>query len=136
MRGALFTGCLLLLGCATVEPLRMTSAAEGRPVEVYDCALREVSSLNCILENANRESGFFKATRSYVPAFPSPYWPGTLVDELTVLITEDPGSKRPILQVSAASGRNVGRNARLVQTSPEVTAHAKKVIATCGRPGT
>jgi hypothetical protein len=93
--GLLLVG-LLLVGCATVEPLRITRAASGRAPEVYDCALREVSGLGYILENANKDSGFFKATRSYVPAFPSPYWPTTLVDEMTVLITEDPVSKRPV----------------------------------------
>jgi len=124
---------LSVLGCASVTPYKTQRPAPTSSTEaLYSCAASLVSSFGYTVEQASKESGFFKADRSERKGASSIHWGATLNEELTVFILSVPGQP-PTLQVTAASNYSSGRNLRLVDPSEQTKAEADKIIATCAK---
>ena len=125
----LAVGALLFAACASVTPYKVSKPVNSAS-EVYNCALSLATAKGYTPTQANRDSGFFKAERSYRAGAKSIHWGATMADELTVLVMT---SGSPSLQVTAASGMNLSRNARLVDTSTEAKADADAILAGCAK---
>jgi hypothetical protein len=90
------------------------------------------SSLGYTPEQANKDSGFFKAARSERKGPASIHWGETINEELTVLVLSVP-SQPPTLQVTAAANSSGGRNARLLNPTEAGKADAEKILAACAK---
>jgi hypothetical protein len=119
---------MTLMSCATVTPYKVARPITGNAMDVYNCALGVAMSKGYTLTQASKDSGFFKAERSFRAGANSIRWGAMMSDEMTVLVMTSGSSS---LQVTAASGMNLSRNARLVDTSPEAKADADTIAASC-----
>ncbi len=137
MHRRVFTALLVVAtaGCATVQPYKVSAPVQSSAEVAYKCALGQVTSLGYTLEQASKESGFFKAEKNFVPGPGSINWGVPITFEITVLVAEDV-SGTPNLQVTGATGKGASRNMRLVETSPDVKAHMQQIISACSAKGT
>jgi hypothetical protein len=123
---------VVLTRCATVQPYKVSTRVSGLTTdEVYRCALAQATGLGYTAEQADRESGFFKAEKNFVPGPASINWGVPITFALTVLVAEDTAG-HPSLQITGATGKGASRNMRLVETSEEVRGHADQIIKACG----
>jgi hypothetical protein len=123
---------VLLGGCAAVQPFKVSHASSSPPEQIYNCAIGLATSFGYTVEQANKDSGFFKAERTERKGASSIHWGATLNEELTVLVLSLPDQQSTV-QVTAASNYSGGRNMRMVDPTPESTAEAKKIIAACAK---
>lgn len=129
----LAVGALVVLvasGCATVQPYKATTISSKTASDAFSCALGLATSLNYTPEQVSKESGFFKAEHNYRPGMSSIYWGASMTDALSVLVTSDASGKTSI-QVTGSSGKNAGRNLRLIESSKEVVKAANDIVQTC-----
>lgn len=115
---------LLAVGCATVEPFKVTATSAKDSAGAFDCAVGVATALGYTPEQVTRESGFFQATRTFKRPFDE-----TRNDVLTVLVAKSGGAAT--LQVTGSSGFDAGKDMRLVESSPEVIAAANQIAADC-----
>jgi hypothetical protein len=150
----LMLAVLLLSSCAT-QPYTyrvVHVAPTTTPEAIYTCALGIATSLGyTIVEQANKDSGFFKVYRSHqkVPNFLNAvppkdwgdeikFWGTEIHEELTVLVLNVP-NQWPTLQVTAAAEEverpmsTFDRNVRLRNPTTEAKADADKLLATCAK---
>jgi hypothetical protein len=124
---------VLLTGCASVQPYKVSKTApSATPDSIFACAASMVTSFGYTMEQANKESAFFKAERSERKGASSIHWGATLNEELTVFILSVTGQP-PTLQVTAASNYSGGRNTRLVDPSDQSRSEADKIVAACAK---
>src|SRR5438067_10435602 len=122
---------IVLAGCASVQPYKVSKPApSATPESIFACAASLVTSFGYTMEQANKESAFFKAERSERKGASSIHWGATLNEELTVFILTVP-VQPPTLQVTAASNYSGGRNTRLVDPSDQSRSEADKIVAAC-----
>jgi hypothetical protein len=124
-----FLIALLTVGCATVQPYKVSELTRKDAVTAFDCALGVATSLDYAPEQVSKESGFFKAEHNYRPGMASIRWGTSMTDALSVLVTS-PGGKTSI-QVTGSSGANAGRNLRLIESSKEVKTAADQIVQSC-----
>lgn len=128
---ALTVAVLTSAGCATVQPHKISAPVASGADAAYKCALGQVTSLGYTLEQASKESGFFKAEKNFVPGPGSINWGVPITFEITVLVAED-AAGTTTLQLTGATGKGASKNMRLVQTSPEVKDHMQQIVSACG----
>lgn len=96
---------ILFSGCATVTPFKQTIVAHGETVdEAYNCAIGQIGSLGCTMENADRTSGFFKAEKNFVPGPASINWGVPITFELTVFVSARKDNETQ-MQITGATGK-------------------------------
>jgi hypothetical protein len=123
----------VLSSCAGAMPYKVAHVAPtATPEATYLCALSFATSAGYTVEQANKDSGFFKAIRSERKGASSIYWGATINEELSVLVLAIP-NQAPQLQVTAAANSSTGRNARLLDPTPEARADADKILAACAK---
>lgn len=58
---------IAFVGCATVQPYKVSEASAKDATAAFDCALGIATSMDYTPEQVSKESGFFKAERNYRP---------------------------------------------------------------------
>ena len=118
-----------LSACATVQPYKATATSTKDTTEVFNCALGVATSLDYTPEQVSKESGFFKAEHNFRAGAKSINWGAGMTDAIAVLVTKQ--ADGTTLQVTGSSGKNAGRNLRLIESSSGVVAAANKIVSTC-----
>jgi hypothetical protein len=123
----------VLAGCASAKPYKTSKTAPtSSPESIFSCSASLVTSFGYTMEQASKDSAFFKAERSERKGAASIHWGATLNEELTVFVLSVAGQP-PKLEVTAASNYSGGRNTRLVEPSDQSRAEADKIIASCAK---
>lgn len=131
MRYASLVVAFLLVGCAAQPYKTSRPAPTTTPDAIYSCALNLVNSLGYTMEQANKDSGFFKAERSQRKGPSSIHWGETINEELTVVVLS--GTAPPTLQVTAAANSSSGRNQRMLDPTKETKDDADRIVASCAK---
>lgn len=124
---------VILSSCAGAQPYKVAHVAPTTmPEAVYLCALSYATSAGYTVDQANKDSGFFKASRSERKGASSIHWGETINEELSVLVLALP-NQPPQLQVTAAANSSSGRNARLLEPTTEAKVDADKILGACAK---
>ncbi|GEM_PF-4197891 len=119
--------CSALVGCA-INPYTVERGVPGKSVEaIYKCAVGQANKLGYSLSQADKNTGFFKADKSFTPGFGSFGWGDKIRYELSLLITEQAGNNNTKLNVSA----NKYVNGKQENTSSDLEGDVDAIVRTC-----
>ena len=123
---ALVVVCGALVGCS-VTPYTVERGIAGKGVDaVYKCAVGQANRLGYSLSQADKNTGFFKADKSFTQGF-GLGWGDKLRYELALLITEQAGGNNAKLNVTA----NRYKDGKQENVSKDLEGDVEAIVRAC-----